>query len=295
VPSSDCAARASDIELSPQGVDCSPVCHRAMPASITAGTLSAPPLNVQDVHIWCVSEQRVIRGATRRSLSHDEMSRASRFRNAIDADRFLTSRAALRVVLGRYTGQHPSEIRFVVGEYGKPHLRRERGDRGPLAFNVTHSGSWCLIAVAREPVGIDIERITPVREGSRMFASILCPAELSAVARLPARSRVSACFSIWTRKEAVLKGMGIGIAGPVRPDGLYVGLTRNRSQVLDGSVYGDWTLRNLHGLPGYAISLATACPPVVSMWSLTDQPPRDRVAPGSRRVQMWISLGRRSV
>ena len=61
------------------------------------------------------------------------------------------------------------------------------------------------IAVARSPVGIDIEKIDAERFDEKLQARILTPAERSALSRLAASERSLQANILWTEKEALFK------------------------------------------------------------------------------------------
>ncbi len=71
-----------------------------------------------------------------------------------------------------------------------------------------------MIAVAdgRE-LGVDLERLRPVGEAERIVASFFTAAEQAAFAAIADPDRPEAFLRGWTRKEAVLKAFGSGIAG----------------------------------------------------------------------------------
>lgn len=75
-------------------------------------------------------------------------------------------------------------------------------------FNLSHSGEWIVLAVAESGrIGIDIEELRPVRIGD--FRSVLHPDEQERLRSLPDPSELF--FSIWTKKEAVIKAEGKGL------------------------------------------------------------------------------------
>ena len=149
-------------------------------------------------------------------LSSEEVERSRRFVFAEDRQRFVVCRGMLRWVLGTYLGLAPDEIAFEYGPRGKPRLRGF-GRSCPLAFNVTHSGQFGGIAVAPDgDVGIDIEAVRPVRHFDQMMDKTLTVAEKQYVLSLPEGDRVRAFFRYWTRKEALLKALGIWLLGPLR-------------------------------------------------------------------------------
>ena len=92
-------------------------------------------------------------------LDADERDRADRYRHEPSKRSFVRVRSALRVLLGHYLGQPAGSIRFELGEKGKPRLAGTTPDQG-LVFNVSHSGEFGLIALAKDTaLGVDVERI----------------------------------------------------------------------------------------------------------------------------------------
>ena len=89
-----------------------------------------------------------------------------------------------------------------VCEHGKPYIP------GGPHFSLTHSGTLAALAVSDTPVGLDIEKIAPVR---RAAARALTIEERKYMEADPERR--FAC--LWTRKEAVLKCTGAGLSRPM--------------------------------------------------------------------------------
>jgi 4'-phosphopantetheinyl transferase len=79
-------------------------------------------------------------------LSQDERARAARFHFAVDRNRFILARGALRQILASHEGVHPAEITFCYSEFGKPRLRMTHGD---LRFNLSHSSDRAFVAGTR--------------------------------------------------------------------------------------------------------------------------------------------------
>ena len=79
-----------------------------------------------------------------------------------------------------------------------------------LSFSLAHSGEAVAIAVARGPVGIDVER-----EATGCVCSLapaMHAADAAIVEVLPEPERHLAVIRWWVRAEAVLKCAGTGIA-----------------------------------------------------------------------------------
>ncbi len=117
----------------------------------------------------------------------------------------------LRHILGRYLRTTPRDIRFGVGPHGKPFLQSPAGQ--PLRFNVAHSRHCAVYAVSRDfEVGIDLEGDRD-RADYLMLAERICsPEELTTFRRLPRDAHKAAFLSCWTRKEALVKAEGNGLA-----------------------------------------------------------------------------------
>ncbi|MHB1562319.1 MAG: 4'-phosphopantetheinyl transferase family protein, partial [Isosphaeraceae bacterium] len=153
-------------------------------------------------------------------LSEDERARAARFVRARERRRFARCRAALRRILGELLDRPPGSLRFRARAAGKPELDPEASIDPEAArpisfrFNVSHSADLAVIAVAAgREVGVDVERLKAVGEAERIVASFFTSAENAAFAAIPESERPVAFLRGWTRKEAVLKAFGSGIAG----------------------------------------------------------------------------------
>lgn len=96
-----------------------------------------------EVHIWQIDLTLPQPPAWAASLDAAEQARAARFATAALQLAFRRAHGALRAVLAHYTGRAPAALAFVQGPYGKPALAS-----GELQFNLTHSGTLALLAVA---------------------------------------------------------------------------------------------------------------------------------------------------
>jgi 4'-phosphopantetheinyl transferase len=168
-----------------------------------------------DAWLWLADLDESTRdlAAARALLSDDERVRADRFVFDLHRDRFVMCRAWLRARLGEHLGRDPRAVRFEYGPAGKPALAGV-GAR----FNVSHSDRYALLALAEHgEVGVDIERIRPMRDMEQVAERVFSAAERAALDRVPAERRVDAFFAGWTRKEAYIKarGEGIGLLGAI--------------------------------------------------------------------------------
>lgn len=137
--------------------------------------------------------------------------------------RSLVSHVALRLVLGELTGAAPESIRFERhcghcggAGHGKPYLVR----RSDLDFSLSHSGGLALIAAARgRRVGADVERVRARTDVLAIARGSLSARERRTIESLGTHeARREAFFRCWTRKEAYLKALGVGLAGGLGTD-----------------------------------------------------------------------------
>jgi 4'-phosphopantetheinyl transferase len=164
------------------------------------------------IHVFCstldVPAKR--REALARTLSLDEQQRAERFHFERDRQRFVVGRGTLREILGCLLEVDPAGLSFSYGKYGKPRLAGTAAARG-LCFNVAHSDSMALYAIADREIGVDVEHIRPVAEAEQVALRFFAPRERSCYQSLPPERRLEAFFNCWTRKEAYLKALGAGL------------------------------------------------------------------------------------
>jgi 4'-phosphopantetheinyl transferase len=121
---------------------------------------------------------------------------------------------ALQRVLGLYLSEPLERIEIARGIHGKPRLAAEP-DR--LAFNLSHSGQLTLVAVTHgREVGVDVERAEPGRDLVALAERALDPEDATAVRAAGESERTRVFYELWTRHEARLKCLGVGLAGTPR-------------------------------------------------------------------------------
>lgn len=226
-------------------------------SACSAPGTSLPPT---EIHVWQIrlsrNQQQIPTICS--SLSPDEIERAHRFYFKRDQYTFIVSRAATRKILGAYLHAPPGELLFSYGAKGKPELAGGY-NRAGIKFNVSHSGGFALLAVARGLcLGVDIEIVNEefAREG--IAEEFFSPNEIVALRTTALDARVQTFFSLWTRKEAYIKALGTGLSVPLnsfdvssqlgaRPDELGTRVSPNHGK--------RWTLYDLIAPPGYRAAL----------------------------------------
>jgi 4'-phosphopantetheinyl transferase len=215
-----------------------------------------PDLEAGEVHVWRTSVHlgAQLTPVLSRKLSEDERMRATDYRRQSDRRVFVTGRAVLRLLLARYTGKRPEELVFRCNEHGKPALAGSA-----IHFNVAHAGDWVVHAVAREPVGIDIEAVTDMPKRELPVEELFSSLEREQLRELPARHGQAAFFQCWVRKEAYVKALGLGLSVPL--DAFAVSLASAEPAPLLRPWSGDalgasWRLTALELGSGYACAVA---------------------------------------
>lgn len=150
--------------------------------------------------------------------------------------------AALATVLGYHLVRHALVgvldsaplTDWETAKNGKPHISHSTAE-----FSLSHTDSLvAAVATKNGPVGLDIEKIRPLRAAflSRYFS----PEEQDVIAR--ATSPEEAAILLWTAKEASVKRTGEGL--------------RKIASVDTADTFS--TLLTLQGLPPHALSLSPA-------------------------------------
>lgn len=187
------------------------------------------------------------------TLSEDERDRAARFRFPEGRQRYIAAHASLRDILARYLDFEPGQLRFYVNEYGKPALQNHE-----LEFNLSHSGDRALVALTLgHNVGVDVERIRAELERDKIAGRFFSPKETDELMAFPPDQRDLAFFNCWSRKEAYIKALGLGLSLPL--DSFDVSLDEPailRATRPDPDEAARWTLLSLQVEPGYTAAVA---------------------------------------
>ena len=176
---------------------------------ITSGYADLAPKALADheVHVWKVDlDSEVSRLAASGLLSEDEVDRATRFHFEQHRNRFVCCRGIVRMILSAYLHCAARDIHFEYGPNGKPLV-------DGLYFNVAHSNGLALVAVSiSHEIGVDVETVRWLNDFDELVSRFFCRRESQLFARVPNKLKPAAFFNLWTRKEALLKATGEGIA-----------------------------------------------------------------------------------
>jgi 4'-phosphopantetheinyl transferase len=152
-------------------------------------------------------------------LDAAERDRAARFRFEPDRRAYVLAHALWRAVLACSLACDVREVPLSFLPSGQPSLAGT-----PLATSLSHSGAVALVAVgAVGMLGVDLERWPPRISLDGLLPVICTPDESDTLRALPAAQRERALLQLWTRKEALLKAFGTGLAQAPATFGAAVG------------------------------------------------------------------------
>lgn len=163
-----------------------------------------------NVELWTVDLDAYARTTRLDGLGAAELTRAARMHAARDGQRFLASRHALRRLLAHTLGCDAGEVALGTDSRGKPVVLG-----APLHFSLSRSGGQALIGTSRTaPVGVDLEQVRSVPDAAALVREHFTAEEREHYGTAPPDARDRRFLECWTRKEACVKAVGVGVAAP---------------------------------------------------------------------------------
>jgi 4'-phosphopantetheinyl transferase len=224
-----------------------------------------------EVQLWRIDLEAIRSDESRwqRTLSQDELTRASRFHFPHDRQRFVASRAWLRTILAGYLATNPSALTFSYSTKEKPSLATEHGG-SDITFNVSHSGGIAMMAFSRgRELGVDVEQVRTDFDVEAISRRFFSAHEQKQLAALPTERKFEAFFRCWTRKEAYIKATGDGLSLPLHQFDVSVAaedcdaLISTRPDPSEATL---WSLREVPAGKGYVAALCVGS----RQWRLKD-------------------------
>ena len=177
---------------------------------LPTGTFELAP---GEVHLWrAISVPTALDLAWHGALlTPAEMARATRLATETLRRRYLQAHSLLHTLLNAYMPAGSQRCDIAYHPSGKPYLAAPQL-QPQLEFNMSHASELVVIALARgDAVGVDVEFIRPLNDLDAMITATCTQREQSYLTTLAADARLSAFYWLWTRKEAWLKLLGIGL------------------------------------------------------------------------------------
>lgn len=188
-------------------------------------------------------------------LSQAERERCARL-PGLHASRAIVARALVRTELSAALGVASSTLTFAVGRHGKPEVF---DPPQPIAFNLSHSGEWIVLAWHTSgddaPLGVDVEhRQADGRDVMRLARRYFSHPEQLSLQALEGDARERLFYRLWTLKEAWVKAHGLALA----PQLGAVSFALHKGTLGVANATAQATGRFLHGEPG-ANAWASVC------------------------------------
>ncbi len=148
-------------------------------------------------------------------LSPKEKNRAKKYYFKHDRVQYIARHGILRTLLGNYIKCSPERIQFTTNTYGKPYLKHVVHNK-QYYFNISYSNDMGVFAfTTNQEVGVDIEYVKNIPEVNSIVDNYFSLEEKNKFKRLSMIQRQSLFYEYWTRKEALIKGIGMGLQYPI--------------------------------------------------------------------------------
>ena len=179
-------------------------------------------------------------------LSPKELQRARSYRQESDRQWFMARRGMLRHLLGAYLGCKSVSLCFGATPLGKPTL--ERPASTGITFNVSQTSTMAVLAFSTDcHLGVDVQQWTAGLNSARIAAEVFSELEQSSLDAVSADA-TDRFYRIWTRKESLLKALGIGLSRHPKTYSTQDSAPRAKANwraIYGGSPLRDWTCLDL--------------------------------------------------
>jgi 4'-phosphopantetheinyl transferase len=180
-----------------------------------AGTFSGPDHNTPEIleqpALFIIKSSNFSRDEIHRFwtlLNPSERIKSQRFYRQDDRNNYILVHGMLRSLLSRTLGLPPDSLEFSYNQYGKPYVS---GAGTKIFFNMSHSSDVSVIGFdPASEIGVDVEKINENVDYESIISHFFTCNEISYIHSRRNES-LRRFFEIWTRKEALLKALGIGI------------------------------------------------------------------------------------
>ena len=201
-----------------------------------------------EVHIYfaSVNLSKPYIDTLRKNLIDEESQKAIKFVFEKDRVRYTIARGILREILGSYLSVEPKEVNFSVNKYGKLSIDRKYHQTN-LNFNLSHSGDMIVYGVIKDKkIGVDVENIRSTDSCEDIINRFCSGHEICEFNMLPAHIKQRAFFNCWTRKEAYIKALGLGLYYPLEHFSVSLTPGKDAELTYDKNYdISDWSLKEI--------------------------------------------------
>jgi len=227
-------------------------------------------MKFEDVQIWTFNLEQPVETVVTlsRLLNEEEGARVDRFYFEDLKRRYIVRHGFMRMVLGDILELEPTALRFSHLKYGKPVLENRN-----VHFNLSSSGECAVLACARiGPLGVDVEEMRDMPDHDGVVKQFFSATEQRQWNKLSPQEKRESFFTGWTRKEAYIKALGLGLSLDL--DSFSISFQKWEEAVQSGSEKQEsWRLLSFQATPNHCACVALPDPELrVSFHTLTDMP-----------------------
>lgn len=183
---------------------------------VVHSTMDEPIKDDCRVHIWLSDLDDDSQIGSWDSLSATEHARVVRLKSSLERKRMTNRFIFTRKVIGNLAGISLDGWEFSHNSHGKPAplcLVDGKGNITRLHFNISHSENILALAVLmNRNIGIDVEVVRPEIDFLSVAKLHFDPESLQMLCSVQPSKISQLFYRLWTRKEALAKLEGVGIA-----------------------------------------------------------------------------------
>ncbi len=141
-------------------------------------------------------------------ISPEKQNKILRYRSDTDKKLLLLSDLFIRYLICNILKLNNHDLSFSENRFGKPFLMNDLN----FHYNITHTKAAIAVAVSKNPIGIDIEKITDAK--LYIAEKFFHRNERDYILHNP-QKKDQYFYEIWTKKEAYIKWQGKGLHSPL--------------------------------------------------------------------------------
>ncbi|PKN89222.1 MAG: hypothetical protein CVU51_01225 [Deltaproteobacteria bacterium HGW-Deltaproteobacteria-1] len=210
-----------------------------------------------ETHIWIVDLDQWNLSCLEavQTLPETEAKKAGRFRFETHRNRYIKGHFMLRSLIGMYLDIDFYDQEFHANRYGKPAMQTFH-ENNSIHFNISNSENIYVCAFREKgEIGIDIERIHDLPDMDQIVERFFSFDEKKVFRSLQEQNRKHTFFRYWTRKEALLKAMGVGLSFPLNQVDVHAE-NNCSSPVFTKSIGMESLISDLNIFNGFAAAIA---------------------------------------
>lgn len=185
---------------------------RCKTTKVKAVKLTQPTIQFKGLKLFTINllDFTNLTSFLKKHLNTEEINRANKFRFSKDRNRFIICRAVLKCILSEIVTLNTNQINFAYNKNNKPFL----ASHSSMYFNLSHSHDYALIGIANSEIGVDIEYIDKNFVFNDILTNIFNTQEIYKVNK--SVNKHLCFYKLWTRKEAYVKHIGIGVDDSIK-------------------------------------------------------------------------------